>query len=240
MPGVGNLRGGVGIYLTKTLNDVHVNNDLQLTKSCTCRDCDMESLFIEFSFRGISCVLGGIYRHPRGNKYHFTNDLESTLSKIDEKKMSIICGDININLTNYVNNEVMNYVSSMLSYRYLPYICLPTRITPHSATCIDHVFLRTPTTQVAPIEPLSGIIYCDISDHLPCFLSLKFTNNYCSGPRPKIRLFSERNCSNFAQKMRDTNVDAIYSDNTDWYDNFIKNVNELYKVSFPYVQLSRK
>ena len=43
-------------------------------------------------------VLGGIYRHPNGVVDHFVNDLETTLSNIDDKMTAIIVGDIDIDI----------------------------------------------------------------------------------------------------------------------------------------------
>ena len=90
----------------------------------------------------ISYTLGGIYRHPSGNVSHFVSSLETTLTKLDDRKNAILAGDMNIDLIKYTNESVTSYLSTMMSYRYLPYVTLPTRITQFSTTSIDHIFMK--------------------------------------------------------------------------------------------------
>ena len=46
-----------------------------------------------------------------------------------------------------------------------------------------------------------GLLYRDISDHLPCFISLKPQRTQVMKDRPNIRKFGERNCHNFIDIM---------------------------------------
>ena len=51
-----------------------------------------------------------------------------------------------------------------MSYGYLPYITLPSRITEYSATCIDHIFVKYAKNHMPQIAgTLSGMFYCDIT-----------------------------------------------------------------------------
>ena len=83
-----------------------------------------------------------IYRHPSGNASHFVSSLETTLTKLDDRKNAILAGDMNIDLIKYTNESVTLYMSTMMSYRYLPYVMLLTCITQLSTACIDHIFLK--------------------------------------------------------------------------------------------------
>ena len=100
----------------------------------------------------------------------------------------------------------MVYLTTLLSNRFLPFITLPTRITDFSATCVDHIFVK-PGGHVKQnvSEIYSGIFYCDISDHLPCFLSLKGKNGSTKYTRPKTRIFGDRNCIKFVNLMESEN-----------------------------------
>ena len=84
-------------------------------------------------------MLGGVYRHPNGNTKHFVYDLETTLEKIGDKATVILAGDINIDLIKLDNEDTLMYLTTIMLYRYLPYIALPKRLTDISATCIDHI-----------------------------------------------------------------------------------------------------
>ena len=60
----------------------------------------------------------------------------------------------------------------MYSNYYFPVILRPTRITNNSCTLIDNIFFNN------PLITNSGLIICDISDHLPIFVSLSFDKIY--------------------------------------------------------------
>ena len=54
----------------------------------------------------------------------------------------------------------------MYAHAFVPLITKPTRITAHSATLIDNIFTNNTDTDR---QQYPGILYNDISDHLPVF-----------------------------------------------------------------------
>ena len=147
---------------------------------------------------------------------------------------------MNIDLMKYTNESVTSYMSTMMSYRYLPYVTLPTRITQFSTTCIDHIFMKKSNKEKV-LSTLCGMFYCDISDHLPCFISLQYANNSYTGNKPMTRIFGARNCSKFVHKMTTENWNDKYMDSEDdWYHTFVNTVHRIFEQSFPLVQLSRQ
>ena len=68
-------------------------------------------------YNGISYTLGGIYRHPSGNVSHFVSSLETTLTKLDDRRNAILNGDMNIDPIKYNNESVTSYMSTMVSYQ---------------------------------------------------------------------------------------------------------------------------
>lgn len=52
----------------------------------------------------------------------------------------------------------------LLSHGYAPCITLPSRVTNHSATLIDHIFTKDQDDQT-----VSGNIFTDFSDHFAIF-----------------------------------------------------------------------
>ena len=62
----------------------------------------------------------------------------------------------------------------MYSNAFLPQITKPTRIIPTSATLIDNIYSNNILGENTQMQ---GIIYTDISDHLPIFLLTKLNNN---------------------------------------------------------------
>ena len=127
-----------------------------------------------------------------------------------------------------------------MSYGYLPYITLPSRITEYSATCIDHIFIRyAKNSRSQPTNTLSGMFYCDITDHLRCFVSLKCNLCVDNVNRPKARLFGDKNCRKFKELMEYYDWNALYLSSPYLYRSFISVVKRFYEISFPMVTLSR-
>ena len=231
--------GGVGIYTCYSLTNVIVKDDIKLAISCDCVKCEIESLFIEFCYRGITYIVGGTYRHPNGNVSHFISDLEAVLNHIDNDKTTVSAGDMNIDIIKFSNEDVVSYVTTLMSYGYLPYITLPSRITDFSMTCFDHIFVRL-NRREKELNILSGLFYCDISDHLPSFVSIKHNKTCCKDERPITWLFGEKNMANFVRGMETENWNEIYINGGDYYTKFITIVLRIFQQSFPVVRVSRK
>ena len=230
--------GGVGIYTCGSLTDVIVKDHVKFVKSCDCTKCKTESLLIEFCYRGIAYAVGGIYRHPNGNVSHFISDLEIVLNQVDNDKTTVLTGDINIDVIQFSNEDVVTYMTTLMSYGYLPYITIP-RLTYSSMTCIDHIFIRLAHREKV-LNILSGLFYRDITDHLPCFTSIKHNRTCCIGERPMTRLFGEKNSNYFVQRMEAENWNEIYSEGGGYYTKFITVVLRIFQQSFPVVRVSRK
>ena len=99
---------------------------------------------------------------------------------------------MNIDIIEFSNEEVVSYMTTLMSYSYLPYITIPSRITHHSMTCIDHIFINLSRKEKV-LNILNGLFYCEISDHLLCFISIKINRICCAGERPYTRLFGDKN-----------------------------------------------
>jgi hypothetical protein len=84
----------------------------------------------------------------------------------------IFAGDYNIDLLKHGSkSNVSNFVDSIHSHGLFPTITLPTRVTTHSATLLDNIFINLPITVA-----ISGVIKCDISDHWPVFVVCNYNN----------------------------------------------------------------
>ena len=82
-----------------------------------------------------------------------------------KNKISVFLGDFNLNLLNYNDHQPTNdFLDSLASNSFIPYILHPTRITSHSKTLIDNIF-----SNYISHEIISGNITATISDHLPNF-----------------------------------------------------------------------
>ena len=89
-------------------------------------------------------------------------------------------GDFNVNHLNYDTRTATNgFANSLFSNNSLPYINQPTRISAHSSTLLDNMFVDLLNATI-----VSGNILMKISDHLPQLLIcttqtlLKTTHQY--------------------------------------------------------------
>ena len=197
-------------------------------------------MFISFTFQRSEFILG-IYRHPNGNMKHVVEDLERTIININGNASCIHAGDINIDIIKFENEGTMNYLTTLLSYKFLPHITLPFRITSFSATCIDHIFVRiADKKKITSDDIASGLFFNDITDHLPYFISIKCGNYIIKNNRPLTRVFGDKNCKHLIESMQAENWQALYSLDVDWYSNFISVIKHKFEACFPLVRVSRK
>ena len=74
----------------------------------------------------------------------------------------MIMGDFNINLINYNDDKnTGNFLNTMFSYSFSPYITTPTIITRNTKTLIDNIYYNKPLNNI-----ISGNLSSMISDHL--------------------------------------------------------------------------
>ena len=68
----------------------------------------------------------------------------------EENKTAYLMGDFNIDILKVnLHAQTNEFVNDVFSQGFLPKITRPTRITPHSATLIDHIYSNdnSPTSQ---------------------------------------------------------------------------------------------
>ena len=70
------------------------------------------------------------------------------------------------------NNSAI-FLQTNYSFSYIPTILKPTRVTEHSATILDNIFVNHCIKNI-----IAGLIYENISDHFPifAFITLNISN----------------------------------------------------------------
>ena len=214
---------------------------LILKNKCKCRNCLIENKWVSFKIGNQKVILGGIYRHPNGEIDHFNDALKNTLSHIHDDTLAIILGDININLLNEDDAKTNNYLNNYLEHNFIPCITLPTRITHHSATLIDHIFIKCPKKLIQN-KCSSGNLITDISDHLSNFSMINIKTQSIKD-RPYVRLFTQKNIDRFNDNIESEPLLIDQSELTDTNNSFYSlsnNCTNLLDKYFPYVKMSRK
>ena len=88
----------------------------------------------------------------------------------------------------------------MYSNGLYPLITKPTRITEKSATLIDNIF-----TNECQVITKSGVLICDVSDHLPVFQICRYYKNENNQNFTYKRNLTEDSINNFVNEI--SNVD---------------------------------
>ena len=159
--------GGALLCINRNIN-YKLRKDLNIHKSK-----EVESIFIEIiNKKEINTIIGCIYRHPWMDARELNDTfLQNSLEKLFyENKDIILMGDFNIDILKYdTNNDSAAFLEMMFENFFLPYISLPTRVTPRSHTLIDNIFSNI----IEDDEIISGNITTTISDHYAQFTLFK-------------------------------------------------------------------
>ena len=101
----------------------------EITSLSFCKE-DIETCVAMVTKQSDFLIIIGVYRPPTGSVEIFLSELETNmLNPILRNKLIILTGDMNLNLMNYENANVNNYISCLNSYQFLPVISKPTRFS---------------------------------------------------------------------------------------------------------------
>ena len=160
---------GVGILVSNKLRHKH-RPDLDYTSTI------VENITIEIALRNNSFVLcSAMYRLPNTNAHTFIDEFSKIVCNYKKlKNHSIVIGlDHNLDfLKSEKHSPTKFFIERLLDIGLYPTISRLTRITKTTATLFDNLLISQ--NMVENYE--SNVILDDISDHLPCYLSLKNQN----------------------------------------------------------------
>ena len=230
--------GGVGFYISNNLN-YKLRTDLNIYEEGI-----IESLFIEIiSTTSKNIILGNIYRPPSGNFEIFENKLNEILANVDKtKKISYLTGDFNIDLLKSDVCEYSNrFCEQLFTSSFFPLINKPTRITQHTATLIDNIF----TNDLDQIESsINGLIYSDISDHLPIFHLASLSSNTDDFTEKGNDMYYKRivnkdSLASFLVSVKKISWESTYQTNDacESYNNFHNSLKVAIDKSFPLLKM---
>ena len=199
------IKGGACVLIRKdTFKNVKLikDNNLNLKNKCKCINCEIDNIWVSLEINSIPAIIGCIYRHPKAENgiTHFNENLNEALKSIHDNTLTIIAGDFNINLIKTENANTEQYINTILQNSFIPCITIPTRVTYHSASIIDHILLKTPRNLIHT-KVSAGNLITDISDHLPNILFMDLVIK-STKERPLIRLFTPQKISDFLEKCK--------------------------------------
>jgi len=217
--------GGVGLYVRDTLKI-----DLSIFIPHVC-----EIIFIELHISSSNTILVGIiYRpntQPQADLDIFSISLIDAINVINqEHKQIMILGDLNIDLLKCgTHDKTNNFIEDIFASGLSPLITRPTRITPHTATLIDHAYTNIQNKKIS-----SGIIITDIADHFGIFVTIDKYNIPKAHPTCK-RFFNSTNIRHFKALLQNSDfTDILHIECPNIaYDTFLNIYKKHYETAFP-------
>lgn len=158
-----NKNDGVAIFIKSNIN-ANIRHSKLIKSGVTLSKICFELNNISF---GITCG----YRPPSTNVQYFLEDLEEYFSHNLCKQVELFIGDININTNIKDDNNVNLYLSILNFFGFELTINGPTRITPNSNSCLDHIFIRN-KLKTNLLKHNSFILKGDLTDHFPVMINL--------------------------------------------------------------------
>ena len=247
--------GGLAIYINTQFCDKNSFNKLDL--KCVIdimneHDSNPpgEFLFVKIGIKTNknrqtkNIIIGNIYRSPSSNYPKFIDKLDKHLTKLDRHKNKIIhlVGDFNVDLTKYDTDlHCHELINKMSEHSFSQIISLPTRVTDHSATIIDHIYCNH-----VNVVSKSFVVTLDLSDHLgtyvqfsagPNFLLSNGTSSATDDPPSEItnfRKFNATNMEKFENSISNESWEPVFNENSadEKYEKFVEIYNRHYDKAF--------
>lgn len=155
--------GGVSVFVKCHYKSAKLDNVSVITDEVECCGVVID---LKTNKSSEKLYIYGVYRPPHLSAGEsFIKFLEQNIVSSSCKDKILITGDLNIDLLAPKNFDV-NIIDCFNSYNFYPLINIPTRITPHSHSCIDHIWYNCFNVS------LSGVINLDVTDHCIIFTLL--------------------------------------------------------------------
>lgn len=147
---------------------IFVKNELKVNSKCFA-DRSFEAVAIELAINNSrnglphKISIFGVYRSHHCSVSTFLEDFLPAVNSVSG--VSIVVGDLNVNLLNQDEPNVSRFIDSSS----LGYLSLHSEVTrPESQTCLDHVLLKSDNFLNCNVK----ILDCFFSDHCPIELSI--------------------------------------------------------------------
>ena len=169
----GKMGGGVGILVSND-QQYRRREDLEL------KEDNIEHLVLELKVNEGSVILVSLYRPPNTNHESWLKLYKELITKIKEKNDRIVIWlDHNLDLLKFEKHKpTQEFLEWNTDNGLLMSVTKLTRVTHTSVTLIDNIII----SQRIYANHLSHILTEDISDHLPCMVSIPELTTCDKGP----------------------------------------------------------
>ena len=166
-----------------------------------------QSVFIQCNLPFSKVLVGEIYRPPNICPKLFIEEMSCVLDTISKTSSSIIItGDYNFDLLNIdVDINANIFFNLLSSYGFLPTISLATRMSDEKVSSLDNIYCNNIAS-----AGRSGIIYDDLSDHYPIFLTIKIEKPQVRYDRTTTNSFNYRKLDDLKLQLQTELRDILH------------------------------
>ena len=202
-----------------------------------------EGLFVEINDTesDYRMILGNIYKPPRNNNDNanidrFIKELCPKLKLLEKHNCDLaLAGDFNINLLQLNERlKFQEFFDELTNCSLFPKITFPTRIGKQSSTLIDNIYCKLTENT---LYSNAGIIFTNISDHFPCFVSFRprKKKNKITQTHIKQKMITPDRIASMKNELLEydfsTDITGILSDETtDPNDNYDILINKIVEI----------
>lgn len=220
-------RGGLGFLVKMNLN-YSIRDDLIVWI-----EGKIESFCVELEIEKKKIIICLVYKPPSTRLDEFFEGFDLLMSCMSRSGLDFICmGDFNFNLLD-LNGDNLDFFNYMVSNDLYPLACVPTRISSHSATLIDNVFVSSKflNSSYADVGIYPG------SDHLPVIARITCVQKTRSkAKKRKVRQLKKANLDKFAEELSTLSWDPVLDitrDVNEAYDTFCSIIQPIYEQTCP-------
>ena len=219
-------RGGLAFIVRQDLN-WKIRKDLDIWK-----EGKIETLSIEIQFENRACIFTVVYKPPSASFEEFAEGFECLAAKVNRSSQEFICmGDFNFDLLN-VRGPNLDFLSLMMSNDLYPTVSIPTRITDHSETLIDNVFVSSAILSKA----YCSVVISPASDHLPVVLHLNSeVKKHNRKNKIPMRELKPVNLKKFEEQISVINWETVLNEDhpSEAFEKFNQIVSNIYDSTCP-------
>ena len=130
----------------------------------------LEIVSISMLINNKHIIISGIYKSPNSDIKRFIDFIDNNVSFFSVTGDLFLVGYFNVNiLIKNSNNDY--FIDTIFSMGCFPLVTNPTRCVNNINSLIDNIYCNVIYKRVS-----SGIVFIDISDHLPIFLIYNISN----------------------------------------------------------------
>ena len=226
--------GGLSLFIRDNIS-FKKRNDLSVLTSY------LELLFVEITLNEKTYLIGVTYRIPNTSIKSFTEGINEILEPIRHTYHIILMGNFNICLL-HENKHSEAFRNTMQSNSLFPTILEPTRVTTVNRegqsvvteSLIDNIYVND------SLSYKSGIIYSNISDHYPIFISIPNSSKIINTDvlQIKFRLIDDFRIRKFKSVFMNNSFiqDIMHMESAEAaFATFFNTFNQLYDKYFPII-----